>query len=428
MAMRLPLHRDSMDIPRPSAARSKRIRRIIYALVGLAVVASVTVGLSRLKPAAPEVDRATVWVDAVKRGPLLIQVRGLGTLVPEEILWIPAVTDGRVERRLILPGRAVKANTELMVLTNPQLEQSALDAEWQLKEADAQYNSLKAQLDSQLLDQKAAAATVKSDYRQAELTADKDEQLAQLGLGAELNLKLSQAKAEELATRNKIEDERVAVLSNSIAAQLAAQQAKVEQLRALYDLKRSQLDSLHVRAGADGVLEELPVEVGQQVTAGTILAKVAQPTKLKAQLKIAETQAKDVQIGQKASIDTHNGIISGQVTRIDPAVVNGTVTVDVALEGDLPQGARPDLSVDGTIEIENLSDVTYVGRPAFGQPQSTVSLFKLVDGGKEAVRVQVKLGKSSVNTIEVLGGLNIGDEVILSDMSRWDGFDRVRLE
>lgn len=428
MAMRLPLHRGSMDIPRPSAARKKRIRRIIYALVGLAVVASVTVGLSRLKPAAPEVDRATVWVDTVKRGPMLIQVRGLGTLVPEEILWIPAVTDGRVERRLILPGRAVKANTELMVLTNPQLEQSALDAEWQLKEADAQYNSLKAQLDSQLLDQKVTAATVKSDYRQAELTADKDKQLAQLGLGAELNLKLSQAKAEELATRNKIEEERVAVLSNSIAAQLAAQQAKVEQLRALYDLKRSQLDSLHVRAGADGVLEELPVEVGQQVTAGTILAKVAQPTRLKAQLKIAETQAKDVQIGQKASIDTHNGIIPGQVTRIDPAVQNGTVTVDVALEGDLPQGARPDLSVDGTIEIENLSDVTYVGRPAFGQPQSTVSLFKLVDGGKGAVRVQVKLGKSSVNTIEILGGLNIGDEVILSDMSRWDGFDRVRLE
>jgi HlyD family secretion protein len=415
-----------MDIPRPSAARSKRIRRIIYALVGLVVVAAVTVGLSRLKPAAPEVDRSTVWVDTVKRGPMLIQVRGLGTLVPEDILWIPAVTDGRVVKRL-LPGISVKADTLLVVLRNPQLEQETLDAEWQLKAAQAQYNSLKAQLDSQLLDQKATAATVGSDYRQAELTADKDKQLAENGLGAELNVKLSQAKAEELSTRNKIEGERVEVLATSIAAQLAAQQAKVEQLRALYNLKKSQLDALSVRAGANGVLQEVPVEVGQQVTAGTIVAKVVQPTKLKAQLKIAETQAKDVQIGQKASVDTHNGIIPGTVSRIDPAVQNGTVTVDVALEGSLPNGARPDLSVDGTIEIENLSDVTYVGRPAFGQPESTVSLFKLMDGGKEAVRVQVKLGKSSVNTIQILGGLNIGDEVVLSDMSRWDGFDRVRL-
>jgi HlyD family secretion protein len=396
--------------------------------VSLVAVTLVTLGLSRLKPAAPEIDAGTVWRNVVQRGPMLIQVRGLGTLVPEEILWIPAVTDGRVERRLVLPGSTpIKADTVLMILNNPQLEQSALDAEWQLKAAEAQYNSLKAQLDSQLLDQKASAATVKSDYRQAELNAEKDAQLAKLGLGAELNLKLSQAKAEELATRNKIENERVDVLAKSIAAQLAAQQARVEQQRALTDLKRSQLESLHVRAGADGVLQELPVEVGQQVTAGTILAKVAQPTHLKAQLKIAETQAKDIVIGQKASIDTHNGVIPGRVSRIDPAVQNGTVTVDVALEGDLPKGARPDLSVDGTIEIENLSDVLYVGRPAFGQPNSTVSLFKVVDGGKEAVRVQVKLGRSSVNTIELLGGLNIGDEVILSDMSRWDGFDRVRL-
>jgi HlyD family secretion protein len=357
----------------------------------------------------------------------LIEDRGLGTLVPENILWIPAVTDGRVVNRL-LPGIKVKADTLLVVLRNPQLEQETLDAQWQLKAAQAQYNSLKAQLDSQLLDQKATAATVSSDYRQAELTADKDKQLAEAGLGAELNVKLSQAQAEALATRNNIEGERVQVLANSIAAQLAAQQAKVEQLRALYDLKKSQLDALSVRAGADGVLQEVPVEVGQQVTAGTIVAKVAQPTKLKAQLKIAETQAKDIQIGQKASIDTHNGIIPGTVSRIDPAVQNGTVTVDVALQGPLPQGARPDLSVDGTIEIENLSDVTYVGRPAFGQPDSTVSLFKLVDGGKEAVRVQVKLGKSSVNTIQILGGLNVGNEVILSDMSRWDNFDRVRLD
>lgn len=416
-----------MDIPRPSLARSKRIKRIVYSAIGLVVVASVTFGLSRLKPAAPEIDGGTVWRDTVKRGPMLIQVRGLGTLVPEDLLWIPAVTDGRVVKRL-LPGITVKPDTVLVVLRNPQLEQETLDAEWQLKQAEADSNSLKATLDSKLLDQKATAATVQSDYRQAQLTADKDTQLVKLGLGADLNRKLSEAKADELKIRNKIEDERVAVLTESINAQLAAQQAKVEQLRALYNLKKTQLDELTVRAGAEGVLQEVPVEPGQQVAAGAILAKVAQPKKLKAQLKIAETQAKDIQVHQKASIDTHNGTVEGYVSRIDPAVQNGTVTVDVALTGPLPNGARPDLSVDGTIEIENLPDVVYVGRPAFGQPDSTVSLFKLIDGGKEAVRVQVKLGKSSVNTIQVLGGLDVGNEVILSDMSRWDQFDRVRLE
>ena len=416
-----------MDIQRPSLARTKRIKRIVYSAIGLVVVASVTFGLSRLKPAAPEIDAGTVWRDVVKRGPMLIQVRGLGTLVPEDLLWIPAVTDGRVVKRL-LPGITVKPDTILVVLRNPQLEQETLDAEWQLKQAEADYKSLKATLDSKLLDQKATAATVQSDYRQAELTADKDAQLVKLGLGADLNRKLSEAKADELKIRNKIEDERVSVLRESINAQLAAQQAKVEQLRALYNLKKTQLDELTVRAGAEGVLQEVPVEPGQQVAAGAILAKVAQPKKLKAQLKIAETQAKDIQVRQKASIDTHNGIVEGYVSRIDPAVQNGTVTVDVALTGPLPNGARPDLSVDGTIEIENLPDVVYVGRPAFGQPDSTVSLFKVIDGGKEAVRVQVKLGKSSVNTIQVLGGLDVGNEVILSDMSRWDQFDRVRLD
>ena len=416
-----------MDIQRPSLARTKRIKRIVYSAIGLVVVASVTFGLSRLKPAAPEIDAGTVWRDVVKRGPMLIQVRGLGTLVPEDLLWIPAVTDGRVVKRL-LPGITVKPDTILVVLRNPQLEQETLDAEWQLKQAEADYKSLKATLDSKLLDQKATAATVQSDYRQAELTADKDAQLVKLGLGADLNRKLSEAKADELKIRNKIEDERVSVLRESINAQLAAQQAKVEQLRALYNLKKTQLDELTVRAGAEGVIQEVPVEPGQQVAAGAILAKVAQPKKLKAQLKIAETQAKDIQVRQKASIDTHNGIVEGYVSRIDPAVQNGTVTVDVALTGPLPNGARPDLSVDGTIEIENLPDVVYVGRPAFGQPDSTVSLFKVIDGGKEAVRVQVKLGKSSVNTIQVLGGLDVGNEVILSDMSRWDQFDRVRLD
>ncbi|MFB3920479.1 MAG: HlyD family secretion protein [Terriglobia bacterium] len=359
---------------------------------------------------------------------MLRQVRGLGTLVPEEILWIPATTDGRVVRRFVLPGATVMAETVILKLANPELEQSALDAEWQLKAAEAQYNSLKAQLDSQLLDQKAAAATVQSDYTQAELNAEKDTELAKLGLGAELNVKVSRAKAEALATRNSIERDRLAVSAASVKAQLDAQKARVEQLRALYDLKKSQLDSLNVRAGNPGVLQELSVEVGQRVTAGTILAKVVQPTRLKAQIKVPETQAKDVQIGQKAAIDTRNGIIDGHVMRVDPAVQNGTVTVDVKLDEALPLGARPDLSVDGTIEIERLADVMYVGRPVHGQPNSTISLFKVINNRKEAVRVQVKLGRSSVSTIEVLEGLQVGDQVILSDMSQWDAFDRIRLD
>lgn len=416
-----------MDIARPDVARKRRLRRVMYGAAGIILVPLITWGLSTLKPAAPTVEKATVWPDTVKRGPMLIQVRGLGTLVPEEILWIPATTDGRVVRRFVLPGSPVTADTVVLELTNPELEQLALDAEWQLRAAQAQLNSLKAQLESQLLDQKAAAATVQSEYQQAKLNAEKDEELAKLGLGASLNVKLSKAKAEALTTRNSIEQQRLQVSSDSVKAQLDAQKARVEQLRALYELKRTQLDSLRVRAGAEGVLQELPVEVGQRVTAGTILAKVAQPTRLKAQLKIPETQAKDVQIGQVASIDTRNGIIPGSVMRVDPAVQNGTVTVDVKLEGALPKGARPDLSVDGTIEIERLRDVLYVGRPAFGQPNSTVGIFKLEAGGKEATRVQVKLGRSSVNTVEILSGLQVGDQVILSDMSAWDAFNRIRL-
>ena len=417
-----------MDIPRESAARKRRIRRILYSIAAVVAIVLTSVGVSHLKPAAPSVDRATIWPDTVKRGPMLIEVRGLGTLVPEEVLWIPAVTDGRVERRFVLPGTPVKADTVLLTLSNPEQQQGALDAEWQLKAAEAQYDSLKAQLDSQLLDQRSTAATVQSDYRQAKIQADTDAELARLGLGSTLTLNLDKTKAEALATRNEIEQNRVVVTSKSAAAQLSAQKARVEQLRALCNLKKGQLESLRVRAGADGVLQDLPVEEGQKVAAGTILAKVVQPTRLKAQLQIAETQAKDIQSGQVASIDTHNGVIPGHVMRIDPAAVNGTVTVDVKLEGELPKGARPALSVDGTIEIERLDDVVYVSRPAFGQPNSTVSLFKTIGGGKEAVRVQVQMGRSSVNTIEIKGGLKVGDEVILSDMSRWDGFDRIRLE
>jgi len=415
-----------MDIPRESAKRQRRIRRIIYSAVGLLAIGSVTYGLSRLKPAAPSVDKATVWIDTVKRGPMLLEVRGLGTLVPEEILWIPATSEGRVVHRL-LPGVHLKADTVILELKNPELEQQVLDAEWQLKAAEADYNSTKARLDSELLTERANAASVQADYSQAVLNAEKDEALAKAGLGAELNSKLSRAKADELTIRNKIEQDRVTVTAASAKAQLDAQKAQVEQKRALYELKLAQLERLKVRAGDEGVLQEVPVEVGQQVTVGTILAKVAQPTRLKAELKIPETQAKDVQIGQLAAIDTRNGFISGHVMRIDPAVLNGTVTVDVKLEGELPKGARPDLSVEGTIEIENLKDVIYVGRPAFGQPNSTVGIFKLDEEGNGASRVQVKMGRSSVNTMEVMEGLKPGDRVVLSDMSTWDAFNRIRL-
>jgi HlyD family secretion protein len=396
-----------MDIKREGAARARKIRRIIYGSSIVLFIALTSVALSRLKPAAPGVDAGTLYREAVKRGPMKIEVQGLGTLVPEDILWIPAVTDGRVVKRL-LPGVPVKADTILVVLKNPQLEQQTLSAEWQMKKAQADYNSLKAQLDSQVLEQRATAATANSDYLQAKLQSEHDQQLAKLGLGPKITAQLSEAKAQVSETRDKIASNQVDVLKESVVAQLAASQASIEQLRAQYDLDKSQLDALSVRAGADGVLQEVPVEVGQQVTAGTILAKVAQPTHLKAQLKVAETQAKDVQLGQVAEIDTR--------------------TVDVKLDGALPPGAVPDLSVDGTIEIEDLKDVVYVGRPAFGQPDSKISLFKIVDDGKEAVRVQVVVGKASVNTIQILSGLNVGDEVILSDMSRWDGFDRVRLQ
>jgi HlyD family secretion protein len=416
-----------MDIPRESEARQRRRRRWLLGLAGGLAVLLATFGLSRLGPAAPTVERSTIWPDTVKRGPMVRDVRGLGTLVPEDILWIPAVTDGRVKRRL-LPGVAVEPGTVLLELGNPELEQAALDAEWQLKQALADFNSLKAQLDSKLLDQRVTAATVGSDFEQARLTAEKDEELVKLGLQSDLNLKLSAAKAGALATQNQIETERVKVTADSISAQLAAQQAKIEQLRALCNLKRSQVDSLRVRAGVEGVLQEVPVEVGQSVTAGTILAKVAQPAHLKAQLKIAETQAKDVQLGQKASIDSHNGVIAGHVIRIDPSVIEGTRTVDVKLDDALPPGAVPDLSVDGTITIERLSDVLYVGRPTLAQASSKTTLFKLVNGGHAAVRVPVTLGPASVSTIEVVEGLAPGDEVILSDMSRWDGYDRIRLQ
>jgi HlyD family secretion protein len=417
-----------VDIARPSQAAHKRRLRIIYAAAGVVVLLSVTIGLARLKPAAPTVERTAVWIDTVRRGPMLRQVRGLGTLVPEEIRWIPALTEGRVERILIQPGTQVDKDSVILELSNPQLDLDALDASWQLKAAEAEYINLKVRLESQRLDQVAAAATVEAGQKQARLQANADQALSEQGLVSDLTLKISQSRADEMTTRLEIEQKRLAINNESIEAQMHVQEARLQQLRALAALKRRQVDGLRVRAGIAGVLQQLPVEVGQQIAPGATLAKVTVPGRLKAELRIAETQAKDILLEQKAAIDTRNGVVPGRVIRIDPAVQNGTVKVDVALEGALPKGARPDLSVDGTIELERLADVLQVGRPAFGQEQSTVGLFRLQAGSGEASRVQVKLGRSSVNLIEIVEGLAEGDQVILSDTSAWDAFDRIKLD
>ena len=416
-----------MDIQRPSNARAKKIRRIIYASIALVSITGVTYGVARLRPAAPAVDKATIWTDDVKRGPMIRDVRGIGTLVPVDIRWIPAQTDSRVDRIVLHPGATVKPDSIILELSDPILQRETLDAEYQLKAAQADLENLKVQINSELLNQKSFTATVRSDYEQAKLQHEVDEKLRAEGIGAEVTSKLSKVKAEQLAIRLKLEEDRTKNAEDSAAARLQAQQSHVDQQRALYDLKRSELDSLHVRAGLDGVLQLVPVDVGQHVTPSTNLARVADPKHLKAEIKIPETQAKDITIGQPATVDTRNGIVTGQVSRIDPSVQNGTVTVDVLFTELLPNGARPDLSVDGTIELENLKDVLYVGRPVHGQSDSTIGLFKLVEDGSEGLRVSVKLGKSSVNTVEILQGLKVGDKVILSDMSAWDAFDRVRL-
>ncbi len=416
-----------MDIQRPSNARAKRIRRIIYAAIALVSITGVTYGVTRLRPAAPAVDKATIWTDEVKRGPMIRDVRGVGTLVPVDIRWIPAQTDSRVDLIVLHPGAIVKPDSIILELSDPILQRETLDAEYKLKAAQADLESLKVQINSELLNQKSFTAAVRSDYEQAKLQHEVDEKLRAEGIGAEVTAKLSKVKAEQLAIRLKLEEDRTKNAEDSAAARLQAQQSHVDQQRALYDLKRSELDSLHVRAGIEGVLQLVPVDVGQHVTPSTNLARVADPKHLKAEIKIPETQAKDITIGQPATVDTRNGILKGQVSRIDPSVQNGTVTVDVLFTEPLPNGARPDLSVDGTIELENLKDVLYVGRPVHGQSDSTIGLFKIVEDGSEGLRVSVKLGKSSVNAVEILQGLKVGDKVILSDMSAWDAFDRVRL-
>jgi HlyD family secretion protein len=419
-----------MDIARPELKQQKRRRQIIFGAIALLFIVAVSIGVTRLKPAAPTVERGTVWTDTVKRGSMLRQVRGLGTLVPtqEDVRQIPAETEATVMRIRVLPGTHVQKDTILLEMSNPQVEQAAVDAGLQLKAAQAELSSLKVKLDSDLMTQKAGAATVGADYNQAQRQAQTDEQLYKLGVISGLAYKSSSGKAEELSTRHEIERERLTINQQSIQSQLMVQQAKVDQMRALAELKQKQLDALKVRAGIDGVLVDLPLQVGQHVLPGVMIAKVVQPDHLMAELKVPETQARDVQIGEPASVDTHNGVVAGTVMRVDPAVQNGTVTVDVKLTGELPKGARPDLSVDGTIDLEKLDNVLYVGRPAMGQENSTISMFKLDTSSSGATRVPVKVGRASVNSIQIIEGLKEGDTVILSDMSRWDKTDQIRLE
>jgi len=416
-----------MDIKREGVAKKKMIRRIIVITLSLAGIVAISWQLSKLKPAAPPVERATVWIDSVKRGPIVIEVRGLGTLVPEDIVWIPAKFESQVAKINAHGGDDVKPGEILMVLSNPDMEVQAKDFEWQVKAAEAQLADLKVKMQSSTFDQQSLVETTASDLHQAELTMNRDQELLKLKLKADMDAEISKAKYEQLMVKYKTEKEKLAILKESVDAQILNAQVQVDKLKAQWELKKQQVDDLTVRASILGKMQEMTLQVGQNVKPGDVLAKVAQPWKLMARLNIAETQAKDIVLGQKAEIDTRNGIVPGHVIRIDASIVNGTRTVDCKLDGPLPPGAVPDLSVDGTIEIQRLSDVVYVGRPVFGQPSSTVSLFKLDEDGKGASRVTVKLGRASVNTIEVLDGLKVGDQVILSDMSAQDQSPRIRL-
>jgi HlyD family secretion protein len=416
-----------VDIARsPAVAKKKKIKRAVMATSALVVIILITVGVSQLKPAAPSVDRAAVWVDTVKRGPMLRLVRGSGTLVPEDIRWINTNSQGRVERILLRPGATVTPDTVILELSNPELEQSVMDARLAHASALASYTNRKTELERALLDQQSQVAQIETQYNNSKLNLEAQEELLKDGLVSELNVKQIRSATADLKNRLAIAQQQLAMTKNGITSQLAPQQAEVDQRKAQYDLRVQQLGELKVKAGMNGVLSQVPVEAGQQVGPGTNLARVADPTRLKAEVRIAETQTKDIRVGQIAEVDTRNGIIPGRVIRIDPTSTGGTVGVDISLDGELPPGARPDLSVDGTITLEKLPDVIKVGRPAFGQENSTVMLFKL-DGTGEAHRVQVRLGRTSVNEIEILEGLQPGDQVILSDMSAQDAYDRIRL-
>jgi HlyD family secretion protein len=415
-----------MDIPRTPPNRTRR--RLLLAAGGLGLLAAVSIALARLEPAAPPVEASTLWIDEVRRGEFVREVRGNGTLVPEEILWIPAVSEGRVERILLLPGAPVEADSIVLELSNPELEVRAREAELALAAAEADLAALAVSLEHSLLDQQAQAAVVRADDLQRRLEAESSEELAREGLVSGLTAKIARLRAEEAATRRELEEKRLLSAAAANEARLAAQRARVEQFRSVAQLRRREVDGLAVRAGFAGQLQAVAVEAGQRVAPGTNLARVANPSRLKAELRVPETQARDLAIGLPAQVDTRNGVVPGRVVRVDPAATNGTVTVDVALEGELPRGARPDLSIDGTITIERIDDALTVGRPAFGQPGSRVTLFKLDPDGAAARRVPVVLGRGSVHRIEVVEGLAEGDRVILSDMSTWDAVDRVRLD
>jgi HlyD family secretion protein len=416
-----------MDIARPSQAKEKLRKRIILGVCAAVALVGVTVALRRLKPAVPNVDRSLVWIDTVKRGPMIRQVRGPGTLIPVDIRWIAARTQGRVDRIVLLPGAQVDPDSVILILSNPDVTQAAIDAESQLKAEEAKLANLRVQVQSTVLQSESDAANARAGYEQAHLQAEVNDQLFKDGLVSELEQRKSRVTAEQADEVNTIAQKKYAFAKDSVTPQLAVEQAEVDRLGAQAKLKIAEADALNVRAGMKGILQVVPVEVGAQVQPGTNLARVADPTRLKAEIEVAETQAKDVVIGQSAEIDTRNGVDSGRVSRVAPSVQNGTVTVEIALPGELPHGARPDLSVDGVVELEHLNDVVYVGRPAFGQEHTQATIFRLDEDGSYATRTAVMLGRSSVNTIEIVKGLEPGDRVILSDMSQWDSHDRIRL-
>lgn len=417
-----------MDIKRPAKSKiKKRIRNVVLIVIGVAALGGITYGLSKMKPAAPTLDRSTAIIGTVKRGEMVREVKGNGTLVPQVTRWIPAPADGRVEKILMQAGTEVNAGTVIVELSNPQMEQQALDATFQVKTAEADAENLKVKLESDGMTQQSQIASIKAEYSQAKLQLDTDEALAKQGLVAELTLKVSRVKVEDLANRVRVEQQRLAISSKSNKAQLNAQQSRVEQLRALAKLKQEQVDALKVRAGTNGVLQQVIVQEGQQVNPTINIARIADPASLKAELKVAETQINDVKEGQNAVVDTRNGLIQGRVSRIDPAAREGTFTVDITFSEALPQSARPDLSVDGTIELERLRNVLYVDRPAFGQAQQTIGMFKMTPDGQEAARTQVRLGRTSVSTVEVVDGLREGDQVIISDTTTMDNYTRIRV-
>jgi HlyD family secretion protein len=417
-----------MDIKRPPKSKiKKRIRNGVLIVIGVAALGGITYGLSKMKQAAPTLDRSTAIIGTVKRGEMVREVRGNGTLVPQVTRWIPAPADGRVEKILVQAGVEVSAGTVIVELSNPQMEQQAVDAEFQVKTAEADAENLKVKLESDGMTQQSQIASIKAEYSQAKLQLDTDEALAKQGLVADLTLKVSRVKVEDLANRVRVEQQRLAISGKSNKAQMNAQQSRIEQLRALAKLKKEQVDALKVRSGTNGVLQQVIVQEGQQVNPGVNIARIADPASLKAELKVAETQINDVKEGQSAVVDTRNGLIQGRVSRIDPAAREGTFTVDVTFSEALPQSARPDLSVDGTIELERLRNVLYVDRPAFGQANQTIGIFKLTPDGQEASRATVRLGRTSVSTVEIVDGLREGDQVIISDTTTMDSYKQIRV-